>query len=331
MKKEQIFSTPPLKSLKTIQMTNSNKNKDNIKSFITIFNTKEKEIHQKTENKNNSCQKKLNKFENLEHRNLSPFMIKLRYFKTLLLNRKNISLRSNKNNINNNITIIKNNENKEVKNAKYNILNINRIEFPMNFVDKNSNTKGKNDIFTKQPKIDNLLYLETTNGLKCINTSIFYSSKDNINDYNSKYNHSKLNSNTFYKNIIKKYPTFQNINNIENKKKEIKEINFPSISFNVKSINININEYHRKPEFSQQNPLIRELNKNYTFLNPKSRANSYLIEKNSFKNNIIIKKESDNNNEYINNNKNNVQISNNINSSSSIEKHLIKKLKLRNK
>ena len=322
IKKENII--PSFKSLKNKGSESFKKKlKENINNYITINNINEKEnelIQKKTEKKRNNYIRKNNKSENIEKtekiekRNLSPLIAKFRNFYSLLKNKHNTfappSHKIIKQNNNNymNIKTIKKNEDNSMLNGHY--FNIKKIDLPLNFQDINCKINEQNKIDKKENQLDSLIYLKTTNGIKNINSSFFYSSKKKlINIQNPK---PKLCQNILYRNIIKKSPTIQYEHNDINKTKENNKLNLPSINSKKKNININMNEIHKITPINQRRPLIRKLNKNNTFLNYSNNyldINPQLMIDNIFFNQRILLEENDN----IENKHNIIPIKDNIN------------------
>ena len=313
MKVQKENSIPSLK-------TKKNKEKDFLKNnldYLTIISPKEKEklINQKEyEKKQQKRKNKLESNENLEKRNLSPLLVKFKNFYSLLqkmkLKQKTSRIDKNKKdektNVDNCINI-KNIKTYEIHNEKdFKFMNINKLNFPLEFRDINCIKNSKHQ--QQENQNEKLIYLQTTNGIKYINNS----SRKKLLNNNER---SKLNSNILCRNIIKKFPTFQYENNI-NQNGENKELNLPSIS---KRKNIYINEIdYQKMESRRKNNSLRTLNKNKTYINYSFNN----LESNSRnENNFFSTKNIGKNNE---NDKNNFPLNNNISATNYNKKNIFK-------
>ena len=313
MKVQKENSIPSLK-------TKKNKEKDFLKNnldYLTIIIPKEKEklINQKEfEKKQQKRKNKLENNENLEKRNLSPLLVKFKNFYSLLqkmkLKQKTSRIDKNKKdektNVDNCINI-KNIKTYEIHNEKdFKFKNINKLNFPLEFRDINCIKNSKHQQQDNQN--EKLIYLQTTNGIKYINNS----SRKKLLNNNER---SKLNSNILCRNIIKKFPTFQYENNI-NQNGENKELNLPSIS---ERKNIYINEIdYQKMDSRRKNNSLRALNKNKTYINYSFNN----LESNSRnENNFFSTKNIGKNNE---NDKNNFPLNNNISATNYNKKNIFK-------
>ena len=339
--------TPTIKSIKPKNLLNNNL-KENLKNFISIYNQSEKENQIKNKEniikKKYSYHKRKNKSENtenLEKRNISPLLQKFRNFYSLLYKNKHRTHEFEKNkknegkNISNSKSVIK----KEENNFEVDCMNINKIDFLLNSNDINYNKKEKNNNIAQEKQNDKLLYLKTTNGIKSMQNSFYYSSRmkmlNNMKNKNStRKEPPKYNSNILYNNIIKKFPSLLSDKDITYKIKDINKLNLPSIPSNKKNININLNDCQKISPYQFHRPLIEQFNKNNTFFsnsNKNFKINSQLsldYNQNNYNKNMI-QGENDNHEDNINNN----FFSNDTNSirSNSNKKHLnMKDLKFRN-
>ena len=330
LKAQKGNSTPALKTLKSKDIL-KNDLKEHFNNYISICSPNEKENKikkKKFEKRQHNLNKRKNKSENndnLEKRNISPLLVKFRNFYSLLYTNKHRSIGYDKNK-----KIEKKNKNFDIK-----CMNINKINFPLNFNDINCYKKEKNGISEKEKRNDKLLYLKTTNGIKSINSTFFYTSRKkmmNINKLNDKQKEPpQFNSNSLYKNIIKKFPSLVYIKDNNNKNKESNDLNLPSIT-KKKNININLNEYQKIIPFTQNRP-IKKLNKNNTFFNYSNQnleINSQLnLDNNPHDKNTLIEH---NESTEINNNIIPFKNINNSTRANSNKKNIFHKdLKLRNK
>ncbi len=339
--------TPTIKSIKPKNRLNNNL-KENLKDFISIYNQNEKENQIKNKEniikKKYSYHKRKNKSENtenLEKRNISPLLQKFRNFYSLLYKNKHRTheFEKNKKNEGKNISYSKNVIKKEENNFELDCMNINKIDFLLNSNDVNYNKKEKNNNIAQEKQNDKLLYLKTTNGIKSMQNSFYYSSRmkmlNNMKNKNStRKEPPKYNSNILYNNIIKKFPSLLSDKDITYKIKDINKLNLPSIPSNKKNININLNDCQKISPYQFHRPLIEQFNKNNTFFsnsNKNFKINSQLsldYNQNNYNKNMI-QGENDNHEDNINNN----FFSNDTNSirSNSNKKHLnMKDLKFRN-
>ena len=336
-------STSSLKTTKNKNIFKKN-SKDNLNNYLALNYTNKKENKKKEEEKMNfNYQKRKNnpeKIGNLEKRNISPLLIKFRNFYSLLYKYKHKSFGFEKNkkngkmSINNYVKKNAKNEDNSINNFGFLCMNINRINFPLNFNDINFNKNGKNNSVLQEKNCDKKVYLKTTNGFKSSNNSFFYSSrkelKDNINNNsnNKQNNQPKYNSNYFYENIIKNFQSLINKQEIININQDNNQLNLPSINSKRKNININIIDYQKITPFKQNKKIIRKMNKNNTFFNNSNN----IIEMNSYnhhnKNIFIEDNDSCENNR---NNNNIIPISNKNNCNNININNTKKDLKLRNK
>ena len=328
---QKEYFTPTVKTIKNKDLL-KNTLKDNLNDYITIYNSSEKENKVKNKEylkKYYNYRKRKNKSENTENlqkRNISPLLIKFRNFYSLLYKDKHSSLKFDK---------IKKNERKNMSNSKIkngikeennfdiDCMNINKINLPLNFNEINYNTNGKNinPPQGKDKKVDKLLYLKTTNGIKSINNSFYTSRKGIMNKKtnNNQNEPSKYNSNILYKSIIKKFPSLIYNQDIIYKSNVIKELNLPSIPSKKKNINIKLNEYQKIAPITIHRPIMKKLNKNNTFFSnsnnnleinsqlildfKKKDKNIFIEENDSHENNNIIPFTNDNNSVRANSNK----------------------------
>ena len=301
MKCEKTFSTPEFRTLKSIDNSYSKKRlkgKLNHQINVNRINKDEprpKIIGNKTlfyEKRNNHSNKK----NELESRNLSPLLVKFNDLYSLLYKKKfntfdfNNNKAKEKNNLKNNISTNNKNLNidEEKKISKFNLLNINRIEFPLTLVERNMKIKEKENIL-KKPKIDNLLYLQTSNGTKTMKTTLFFPTRNNNN------NKEKLKcSQSFYKNLIGKYPKIQYENKILNNTKINNVVDLPTISTMRKTNEIKVNEYQNKSKKNEEKILMKKSNDNNEMVNQNNLRNSPLIIKNNAYDTIVIRKRNEN-------------------------------------
>ena len=301
MKCEKTFSTPEFRTLKSIDNSYSKKRlkgKLNHQINVNRINKDEprpKIIGNKTlfyEKRNNHSNKK----NELESRNLSPLLVKFNDLYLLLYKKKfntfdfNNNKTKEKNNLKNNISTNNKNLNidEEKKISKFNLLNINRIEFPLTLVERNMKIKEKENIL-KKPKIDNLLYLQTSNGTKTMKTTLFFPTRNNNN------NKEKLKcSQSFYKNLIGKYPKIQYENKILNNTKINNVVDLPTISTMRKTNEIKVNEYQNKSKKNEEKIIMKKSNDNNEMVNQNNLRNSPLIIKNNAYDTIVIRKRNEN-------------------------------------
>ena len=301
MKCEKTFSTPEFRTLKSIDNSYSKKRlkgKLNHQINVNRINKDEprpKIIGNKTlfyEKRNNHSNKK----NELESRNLSPLLVKFNDLYSLLYKKKfntfdfNNNKAKEKNNLKNNISTNNKNLNidEEKKISKFNLLNINRIEFPLTLVERNMKIKEKEN-FLKKPKIDNLLYLQTSNGTKTMKTTLFFPTRNNNN------NKEKLKcSQSFYKNLIGKYPKIQYENKILNNTKINNVVDLPTISTMRKTNEIKVNEYQNKSKKNEEKIIMKKSNDNNEMVNQNNLRNSPLIIKNNAYDTIVIRKRNEN-------------------------------------
>ena len=218
IKEEKDTSTRAFKTIKSKDIL-KNDLKELFNNYISICCTNEEKNKikkKKFEKKQNNFQKRKNKSENndnLEKRNISPLLVKFRNFYSLLYTNKHRTFGYDKNK-----KIEKKNNNFDIK-----CMNINKVNFPLNFNDINCYKIEKNDIPQQGKKNEKLLYLKTTNGIRPINSTFFYTSRKklmNINKLNNNQNEqSKFSSNSLYKNIIKKFPSLVYNQDFNNKNK----------------------------------------------------------------------------------------------------------------
>jgi len=306
MKVQKEHSTPTLQMIKNkkIDMLRNNL-KNNLNNYIAINSLNEKEnaiTNKKIDKKHINFQKQKymsENAENLEKRNISPFLIKFRNFYSFLYKsrQKAFGLGNNKKSekkLATNCIKIKNIKNMGHNNLEINCMNINKIKIPLNFRDININKNERNKIRQKEDKYNKILYLQTTNSIKSINNSFFYSSRqkminNNNNKNNTKNDISKINSNILYRNIMKKSQTFQLDKNIFNNIKDNNDFNLPSIINKKKNININLKDYQKITPLNK-NRSIRHLNKYNSFLshsNNNLELNSQLVLDNKDNYNIL--------------------------------------------
>ena len=288
MKVQKEHSTPILQIIKNEKIELLRKNlKNNLTKYITILNEKDNEARGKKINK-----KKINfqkrKYlsdneEKLDQKNVSPLLLKFRNFYSLLykINHKNKTLGfgNNKNDKKRG-----NDGNNDNNNFELKCMSINRIHLPLNCRDINWNKNNKNRFQQNEDNYNKMKYLKTTSSLKSINNSFFYSSRKqlhNNNSYNKNHNNineqSKLKSNIFSKNKIKKSQTFQYEKTIINKKNEYNELNLPSIIRKQEMYGINLNDYQKIIPLNKRH-LIKQINNNNSIL---SYSNTNNIEMNS--------------------------------------------------
>ena len=315
MKYEKTFSTPEFRKLKSIENSYSKKRlKGNINYQVNVNSinkddSRPKLIGNKTlfyQKRNNHIYKK----NELESRNLSPLLVKFNDLYSLLYKKKFSTLDFNnnktkeKNNLKSNISTNNKNLNieKEKKLSKFNLLNINRIEFPLTLVERNMKIKEKENIL-KKSKVDNLLYLNTSNETKNMKTTLFFPTGNNNNKEKLKY------SQSFYNNLIRKYPKIQYENKILNNTKVNNIVNLPTIYTMRNTNEIKVNEYQNKSKMNEEKIIIKKSNENSEFVNQNNIRNSPLIIKNNGYDSIIIRKRNENtgflnNNSHISNSNN---------------------------
>ena len=284
LKAQKGNSNPALKTLKSKDIL-KNDLKEHFNNYISICSPNEKENKikkKKFEKRQYNLNKRKNKSENndnLEKRNISPLLVKFRNFYSLLYTNKHRSIGYDKNK-----KIEKKNKNFDIK-----CMNINKINFPLNFNDINCYKKEKNGISEKEKRNDKLLYLKTTNGIKSINSTFFYTSRKkmmNINKLNDKQKEPpQFNSNSLYKNIIKKFPSLVYNKDNNNKNKESNELNLPSIT-KKKNINLNLNELAKDINNKTQNT---EKNDDDDIIKNKDKIEINKEESIDFNNNNIFK------------------------------------------
>ena len=316
MKCEKTFSTPEFRTLKSIENSYPKKRlKGKLNYQVNVNNiskedSRTKIIGNKTlfyQKRNNNSNKK-NEFES---RNLSPLLVKFNDLYSLLFKKKFSTLDFNNNKakekklLKNNISTNNKNLNldEEKKISKFNLLNINRIEFPLTLVERNMKIKEKEN-FLKKPKVNNLLYLQTSNGTKTMKTNLFFPTGTNNN------NKEKLKySQSFYKNLIGKYPKIQYENKILNNTKVNNIVNLPTIFTMRKTNEIKVNEYQNKSKKNEEKIIIKKSNENNELMNQNNLRNSPLIIKNNVYDSIVIRKRNENSG--IINNYSHISISNN--------------------